>query len=517
MRCPSCEAAYPAGTDFCPKDGTRLAPDAANTGDPFVGQVLDGRYRVESVLGRGGMGVVYKAHQVNVDRSVAIKVLNADALTRAEVVKRFENEARIISKLRHPNTLKLIDFGHMPDGRLFIVNPFLDGMPLDEVLKREGRLSLVRTLAIVREVALALDEAHGHGIVHRDLKPANIFTERMGGQEVIKVLDFGIAKLTDNTTQITQDNTTIGTVPYMSPEQIRAEQVDARSDLYSLGCVAYECLVGRSPFGGESFLSVAMKHLNDAPPSMHGQVPPLASPDPQVEELVMRCLEKLPEDRPADAMTLVQAVLRIERRLAVGDESEASPFATIPPPPGRPATPTRPPSAPRSGPISGREATQLAETPATPPAPPGPATSDDISAAYERPGGGRRLLVIGAVVLLGGAAALLALRPSGEAPPATPEPAPAVVAAPPLPLDAAALAVDAAPVAMDAAALAMDAASPPVDAAPMPDAAPVQVAEPAKRHRSGRRWHPRPKPPTAPATASKPVDAPRATPPPGLF
>lgn len=505
MRCPTCEAVYGDDTDFCSRDGTRLLPDASVAGDPFIGQVIDGRYRVDGVLGRGGMGVVYRAHQVNVDRAVAVKVLNHDASGRPEVVRRFENEARIISKLRHPNTLKLIDFGHLPDGRLFIINPLLEGLPLDEVLKREGRLPLSRTLMIVREVALALAEAHDHGVVHRDLKPANIFTERLGRQEVVKVLDFGIAKLTHETTQITQENTTIGTVPYMSPEQVRAEQIDARSDLYSLGCVAYECLVGRPPFGGESFLSVAMKHLNDDPPPLREAVPPLPGLDAAVEELVLRCLEKLPDDRPPDAMALVKAVQRIERRLAQGVEGDASPFVTLPP-------------TAALGAISGEEPTVDAPTPLSgqDPVPPRGPSSTDRAVDAPRPARRRVLVVLG--LLLTGAAAAAVLLTRASAPSSAPDAAvtAASVASPP----------DAAPALT--AALGPDAARPSADAAPDPvdaGAAPIaDAARPAKPAVSRRRWRPRPAvpvatptpPPTSiPAAAAKPAEDSKA--PPGLW
>ncbi len=524
MRCPRCEAVYADGTEFCSRDGTRLLPDAAASGDPFIGQVLDDRYRIDSVLGRGGMGVVYRAHQATVGRAVAVKVLNHDASSRPEVVRRFENEARIISTLRHPNTLKLIDFGHLPDGRLYIVNPLLEGLPLDEVLKTEGRLDVPRALAIVREVALALAEAHDHGIVHRDLKPANIFTERLGRQELVKVLDFGIAKLTHETTQITQENTTIGTVPYMSPEQVRAEQIDARSDLYSLGCVAYECLVGRPPFGGDSFLSVAMKHLNDDPLPLRQAVPPPPGLDAQIEELVMRCLEKLPEDRPPDAMALVKAVQRIERRLSVGAESEASPFVTLPP-----TATAGAPSAPPS-PITGNEATIAAPTPLSgaAPVPPSPSPSTDsvLAAALPQPGGRRGVVAVVGVLALAAVGAALALRSSPTAPDAPDAGAVTAIATPPPAAATPAVAASAGPV-VDAGAVIDAAPAPaPIDAtSPKPDATPPdadsgpQLLEPKPKTR--RRWRPRRPSPAAdtPAPTPAPTPSPVASPkpPPGLF
>ncbi len=198
------------GVEFSPQHGTRLRL-ISEVGDPFVGRVLDGRYRVDSVLGRGGMGVVYLGRQVNVDRPVAIKVLSRDAAQREDIVRRFEREARIISRLRHPNTLKLIDFGHTPEGVLYIVNPLLEGRPLDVVLQQDRALTVERTLRMMRQVCDALAEAHALGIVHRDLKPGNVFSEIVGDQEVFKVLDFGIAKLSEETTGHTGTGSAVGT------------------------------------------------------------------------------------------------------------------------------------------------------------------------------------------------------------------------------------------------------------------------------------------------------------------
>ena len=284
--------------------------------DPFIGALLDGRFRVESVLGRGGMGVVYRGRQVNVDREVAIKVLTPDGQQHEDVVKRFEREARIISKLRHPNTLKLIDFGHTDTGVLYIVSPLLEGRPLDRLIQDEGFLSPARVLNILRQVCEALVEAHQLNIVHRDLKPANIFTEVIGSQEVIKVLDFGVAKLTSETTENTVKGTTVGTPAYMSPEQIRAETtLDGRADLYSLGAVAYESLTGRRPFVGMSFWDVAMKHISTAPTLPSLLDPPVCLPA-AVEELVMRMLAKHPDDRFPDATACRRAIVAIEREVA---------------------------------------------------------------------------------------------------------------------------------------------------------------------------------------------------------
>ncbi len=228
-------------------------------------------------------------------------MLTPDAAEREHVVRRFENEARIISKLRHPNTLKLFDFGETEDERLFLVAEFLSGQPLDSVL-RAGSIGVPRTLHVLAQAADSLAEAHGQGIVHRDLKPGNLFVERVADQDVIKVLDFGIAKLSKGTSY-TAEGTVFGTPAYMSPEQARGETVDSRSDLYSLGVIAYECLCGSPPFQADTPVSVLLRHVSDEPISLTRRVPPVAVP-PEVDVLVLRLLAKDPDQRPQTAADL---------------------------------------------------------------------------------------------------------------------------------------------------------------------------------------------------------------------
>ncbi len=279
-----------------------------DTPDPLLGVVLDERYALLRVVGRGGSGVVYAARQIKVGREVAVKVLAGDAGDPRRVA-RFERNARALSELRHPNTLKVIDFGHLPDGRPYLVSPLLQGAPLREILDTEGRLDVRRTLAIVEQVADALVEAHEAGVIHRDLKPENVFVERVAGRNVVRVIDFGIARLIGGEGRLTSDGVSLGTAPYMSPEQVRGEPVDPRSDLYSLGVLAYECLAGHVPFTGRTWLTIVVQHLEEDPPPLRGLA---VGPVPAaLERLVMACLEKLPDDRPADAVEVraqVQAV-----------------------------------------------------------------------------------------------------------------------------------------------------------------------------------------------------------------
>jgi hypothetical protein len=269
------------------------------------GVVLDGRYQIVERLAEGGFGTVWVGRQLNIDRKVAIKIMRRDA-GGEDVVGRFEAEAKIISELRHPNTLKLIDYGKTPEGTLYLVTELLTGRPLSEALAQG--IDPLFALEIIKEVCESLDEAHEKGIVHRDLKPANIFLEKVGGQEVVKVLDFGVAKVNPNEqlgrtgTPKTVAGTIVGTPAYMSPEAVDARPIDARSDIYSLGVVAYECLTRRVPFLGTPIAQIA-GHGFEKPkrPAELG-----VSLDPRVEELVMRMLEKRPDDRPQSAGALAR-------------------------------------------------------------------------------------------------------------------------------------------------------------------------------------------------------------------
>lgn len=288
--------------------------------DPFVGQVLQGRYRVRERVGAGGMGTVYRAVQVPFERDVAVKVLAAEHSRKEQLVQRFATEALIIAKLRHPNTLKLYDFGRAADGRLYIVSEFLSGQPLDVVLEQVGALTPIRAMKILGMVCDSLAEAHARAIVHRDLKPANIFLEHIGDQEIVKVLDFGVARVAE-THSHTITGTIFGTPAYMSPEQAHGEEVDARSDLYALGVIAYQCLAGSIPFSGTTPMSVLLKHIKDQPVPLLELNPPV-SIDPQVDGLVMRLLEKEPDDRPASALVVRKMIDSILRRLTEDPEAD---------------------------------------------------------------------------------------------------------------------------------------------------------------------------------------------------
>jgi serine/threonine-protein kinase len=236
-----------------------------------AGQVVADRYAIEKELGKGGMGRVYLAHQRPFDRPVVIKIMHPKYLADDRLRQRFFNEARAASQLSHPNSITVFDFGKTDDDIYFIAMEYVDGVTLRKALSTDGPMPLERAVPIIVQVAQSLGEAHRKGIIHRDLKPENIMLGRPGtADEFVKVLDFGIAKVLDNQTGITQTGSVFGTPGYMAPEQGRAEEIDQTVDLYSLTCCFYELLTGKMPFGGESALHVMMQHQSDP-------VPPLPS------------------------------------------------------------------------------------------------------------------------------------------------------------------------------------------------------------------------------------------------
>jgi serine/threonine protein kinase len=318
--------------------------------DDLVNELLDGRYHILQRIADGGMGSVYRAVQTGaVGREVAIKVLNTSSLKNDVVVKRFENEARIIAQLRHPNTLRLIDSGRFINGRLYIVTDLLRGESLDRVIQL-GPIDPRRMLRIMTQVCGSLAEAHALHIIHRDLKPANIFIEQVADQEVVKVLDFGIAKLA-NFSGLTAPMQIFGTPGYMSPEQARGEQVDARSDIYALGAIAYECLSGRPAYSGTNPVDVLMEQCLHDPPSLEALLPRTPINE-EVTKFVVRLLSRNREERPESVMQVAEEIDRLQRCLdGLGEiinfmePVEAQPQ---PKPAARPSSVSRASAMPRS-------------------------------------------------------------------------------------------------------------------------------------------------------------------------
>ncbi|HEU0031258.1 MAG TPA: protein kinase [Kofleriaceae bacterium] len=256
------------------------------TQDPFVGRVIDGRYEIQARIGEGGMGVVYKARQISIDRVIALKMLNQEMAGDQQWVQRFYNEAKACSRLQHPNTIRMFDFGQTQDGRLFMTMEFLDGVSLRDALQR-GPIAPQRVIKILIQCCASLAEAHSIGIIHRDIKPDNVFLLNMAGSpDFVKLLDFSVAKLLEGDRMKTQAGVVFGTPQYMSPEQGRGLPLDARSDLYALGILAFEMLTGHVPFHDDNPMTVIQMHL-------HAGVPPMPESVPySVQQIVRRALEK---------------------------------------------------------------------------------------------------------------------------------------------------------------------------------------------------------------------------------
>ena len=300
--CGICHKRFDDSEETCPTDGSPLLQIPEEN---LVGKVIDGRYNILSRLGEGGMGSVFRAIQFSVNREVALKVIRREFTENEALIKRFLREATATSRLRSPNTVTVYDSGQTKDGLLYLVMELVRGSTLKDLLLREGRFSVDRTLHLLQQVCSSLMEAHAESIVHRDLKPANLMIEdRVGQKDFLTVLDFGIAYVgrPDDEEPLTHTGLLIGSPAYMSPEQIQSSSMDRRSDIYSLGVIAYEILCGHCPFVDESFTSLFRRHCFETPPSIRQAHPELPIP-PALDRLILRCLSKKPGDRPYDAET----------------------------------------------------------------------------------------------------------------------------------------------------------------------------------------------------------------------
>lgn len=303
--CPSCGTRYEASVRICPRDGTVLEPKA---GDSRIGETLDGKYRLDAAIGHGGMGAIYRATHLMLDKQVAVKLIKPELVTSPDVVRRFQREARAAGNLSHPNIAAAFDLGQTQDGTLYIAMELINGPSLKDVIRAGGPMSVDRTTRIMRQIGGALALAHRHGIIHRDLKPHNVMLATSGGSEVPKLLDFGIAKTFDDaSTQLTATGFVLGTPQYMSPEQAAGREIDGRSDLYSLGIILYEMLIGEVPFNDPSTPAVLVKHLSEPPSPPSVRRPDLAV-SPVLEAIALRCLAKDPADRFQTADEFVAAL-----------------------------------------------------------------------------------------------------------------------------------------------------------------------------------------------------------------
>lgn len=272
--------------------------------DPLVGRTIDERYLVEARVSSGGMGAVYRARRVGLDRRLALKVLAAQGARVDVAVERFVREARVVAAIEHPHVVRSHDFGRLPDGRLYFVMDFVEGPSLERVIEAETPLGPERAVEFTRQIADALDAVHAVQVVHRDIKPSNVIVTGREPDRRLRVVDFGIALVTDVHERLTATGVICGTPMYVSPEQARGQSIDARADLYSLGCVLYEMLTGKAPFAhSRSVADLLLNHVTvtPEPPSARGAP---ASLDP----IVMRLLGKDPDERFPSAKALLGAL-----------------------------------------------------------------------------------------------------------------------------------------------------------------------------------------------------------------
>ena len=404
--CPKCQRTYPDDADFCLKDGTPL-PTQASVTESELASSLARHYRIVKRLGVGGMGAVFLAEQITLgNRPVALKVLSRRLLDDPEFLLRFHDEATSTARIRHANVVTIYESGQSDDGTPYIAMEFLEGETLRQALRTRGALPVAECAEILSQVARGLNAAHKLGIIHRDLKPDNVFLTRGDeGELMVKVVDFGIAKLRESATH-TLTGTVLGTPAYMSCEQasgMRSDQLDGRSDIYSLGVVTYEMLAGRVPFHSDTPLGYVRKHMLEEPPPFRAVAPGLPV-SPQVEATVMKALAKDREQRYPSTLDFAHDFAR-----AASSQPEAEspvPLATtkvlergIPVPESRglrqPEVPvesavvgraSRPLSQERPAPARGQDARATAgETPALQPVTPPPRLESQGSAAAPEP------------------------------------------------------------------------------------------------------------------------------------
>lgn len=327
MICITCKSKFPDETLDCPDCDTKLTKFVE---DPLIGTLFAERYLISDIIGRGGMSVVYVARHTYMNNEVAIKILNQQLTSDPISLERFRQEAEALSKLKHKNIVSVMDFGVSAQGQAFLIMDFLRGESLEDFLENHGSMPLKRAISIFAQACDGLAQAHAIGIIHRDIKPSNIVVvQELGDTDVVKIVDFGIAKLADQSgktsQQLTQAGEVFGSPLYMSPEQCKGTPLDARSDIYSLGCVMYEMFTELPPLIGDSSFDTMNKHVAEVPLSLRGVAPNLDIPV-LIDKLVLKALRKEPEKRQQSMAELKAELIKAaeDSRIYLPDESDAT-------------------------------------------------------------------------------------------------------------------------------------------------------------------------------------------------
>src|SRR5450432_3974128 len=317
-RCSSCGESYAEGVIFCPRDGSALSLRGADAGpDPYLGQILLGAFRVDALIGTGAVGRVYRAHQLGVERSVALKIMHQDLAASEAQQSRFRREARLAGSLSHPNLVSVLSLGELESAGTrvpFLVLEYLDGLSLRSALLAQGALPPARALHILLQIADAVGEAHQRGIVHRDLKPENVMLVQRGeDSDFVKVLDFGVARaeggdLAIAATIATRAGAIFGSARYVAPECAAGGPASPQSDVYALATLGYECLTGATPFDGDNAIAVLLKQQSQAVPPLLGHNAGRATPRP-IAQFIERNLSKSPSLRAANARSFARELL----------------------------------------------------------------------------------------------------------------------------------------------------------------------------------------------------------------
>lgn len=487
-QCTKCGRRFEGSETVCPDDGAILE-GGVSFEEQAVGKTLDGKYRIDGFLKRGGMGAVYRGTHLMLNKPVAIKLIKPELVSSNEVVQRFLREARAAAHLSHPNIVTVHDLGQTSDGMLYIVMELVPGASLKEAIQAEGAWEPKRVVRLVKAIASALGVAHRNNVVHRDLKPQNIMVTRdSDGNEIPKLLDFGIAKTLEPTSPaLTSTGMVLGTPHYMSTEQAKGAPADRRSDLYALGVILYEMLVGSVPFDDTSIPQILIKHLTEMPRPPSSVNPGIPM---ELEAIVLRLLEKDPDRRYQSAEELIEALDGVQDTAV---EIAAADTIAVPPP----TIATTPPA--RDVTMAGAAAT-------------GTLRAHEVSEEPKRRG---MILVFALVVAFGALVALALLFLRGRSPEEVVEVVAEATAAPPpasstpAPSEAGETSAPPAPPVAKAAAPAppvAETAPPPPSLASYPQGSPTGPIDPPPLAPPPRgEAAPPPEPPTAAALPAKPL------------